>query len=280
MFNPYHPEPAKITRISWQSEGIKLFRFEFVQKVPGYRFSYKPGQFIELSISGFGEAPFAPCGAPDKDYIELCVRDTGGKLTKKLHSMKKDDKAGIRGPYGNGWPSLAGPNLVQRGSPKNLLITVGGLGLVPLRTLILGKKQFIGQYNQVQIFYGAKNPEVMLFRHEFEKWKNLGADIQLIVDKECTGWKGCVGLVTALFDSVKLVENARAFICGPPIMFKPVIEKLKEKGFDEKDIFLSLERRMHCGLGTCQHCGVGSYYTCKHGPVFTFEQLKNIEGAI
>ncbi len=103
MFNPYHPEPAKIVKITPQTENIRLFRFEFVQKIWGYNFSFKPGQFVELSIPGFGEAPFAPCNAPGEKYIELCVR-TAGKLTDKLHLMKIGDKVGIRGPYGQGWP--------------------------------------------------------------------------------------------------------------------------------------------------------------------------------
>ena len=314
MFNPYHSEPAKIVKIISQTDNIKLFRFEFTQKVWGYNFSFEPGQIIELSLPGFGEAPFAPCsapphqnwcgGAPDAKYLELCVRNTGGRLTKQLHALRIGDKVGIRGPYGVGWPKLhnshpersegspanAGFNLASArdssAAPrndtkiKNVLIVVGGLGLVPLRTLILGKDKFWGKDAKIQIFYGAKTPEEFLFRDEFDAWRKNGVEIDLTVDKECVGWNDCVGMVTTLFDKCQITNNTQAFLCGPPIMYKFVLEKLKNLNISDENIFLSLERRMHCGIGVCQHCAVGSYYTCKDGPIFSWAQIKDIPGAI
>ena len=277
MHNLYESKPAKITFISRQTDSIKLFRFEFLQKIPGHKFSFKPGQFMELSLPGFGEAPFAPCNAPDSGHIELCVR-SAGRLTEKLHTMKIGERGGLRGAYGNGWPVIANNKLPL--AKQNLLIVVGGLGLVPLRTLILGKEKFLGKESKVQIFYGARHPDDMLFRHEYNLWKKNGVEINLTVDKECANWKGCVGMVTGLFDKHELVKNATAFLCGPPVMYRPVLEKLLERQFEEDDIFLSLERRMHCGIGVCQHCAVGPYYTCKHGPIFSWTQLKNIPSSI
>jgi len=279
--NPYLSEPAKIVKITPQTDTVKLFRFEFVQKVWGYNFSFAPGQFIELSIPGCGEAPFAPCNAAGAKYLELCIRDIG-RLTHKLHEMKVGDKVGIRGPYGNGWPIINQKSKIknQNGEKKNLLIVVGGLGLIPLRTLILGKDKFLGKDIKVQIFYGARSPQEMLFRYEYAKWRENGIDVKLTIDKECANWVGCVGLVTTLFDKFPIVENAQAFLCGPPVMYKFVLEKLKQKEVTDQDIYLSLERRMHCGLGVCQHCAVGPYYTCKDGPVFSYEQIKNIPGVI
>ncbi len=305
MHNPYHPEPAKIVGIKPQTDTIKLFRFEFEQKIWGYNFNFQPGQIIELSIPGFGEAPFAPCNAPGTKYLELCIRAVG-KLTARLHEMKIGDKVGIRGPFGCGWPvtfSHSKPNIVipakagiqDSGSSrieygvkpgmtnsvkKNLIIIVGGLGLIPLRTLILGKEKFLGRNTKIQIFYGARAPEEMLFRHEYDQWRENNVEINLTVDKECPDWKGCTGLVTVLLEKTPLIENAEVFVCGPPVMYRPVLEKLKAGGFSDEEIYLSLERRMHCGLGVCQHCGIGSYYTCKHGPAFNYAQIKNIPGAI
>ena len=302
MFNSYHPEPAKIVSIKPQTDTIKLFRFKFEQKVWGHKFDFKPGQIVELSIPGFGEAPFAACNAPDADYLELCVRSVG-KLTNRLHAMRVGEKVVIRGPYGNGWPTFSSSPQVRGGlrwgvenkntaSPdpssteegrdkkKNVLIVVGGLGLIPLRTLILGKDKFLGKDAKIQIFYGAKSPNEMLFRYEYAKWRESNIEINLTIDKENPKWKGNVGLVTDLFDKNQIINNARAFVCGPPVMYKSVLEKLKEKSFAEEDIYLSLERRMHCGVGVCQHCAVGPYYTCKHGPVFPYSEIKNIEGAI
>jgi NAD(P)H-flavin reductase len=281
MHNPYQSQPAKIIDISAQTDNIKLFRFEFEKKILASNFNFKPGQFVELSIPGFGESPFAPCSAPGTKYLELCIRNTG-KLTEKLHALKIGDKVGIRGPYGQGWPVQVQSSKfkVQSSDKKNLLIVVGGLGLIPLRTLILGKDKFLGKDAKIQIFYGTRLPQEMLFRYEYNRWRAKGVKINLTVDKKCPDWVGCVGLVPTLLDQSPLIENAKVFLCGPPVMYKSVLEKLKEKGVADRDIFLSLERRMHCGLGVCQHCGVGSYYTCKDGPVFAYEQIKNIPGAI
>jgi sulfhydrogenase subunit gamma (sulfur reductase) len=275
MLNPYQTKTAKILKISDQVSGIKLFELGFdkmnFQLKMDEDSKINPGQFIILSLPGFGEAPFAPCNKQGGN-LQLCIRAVG-KLTNKLHSLKVGDKIGIRGPFGNGWPLVTS-------SKKNLLIVVGGLGLIPLRTLILGKNQFLGKGAKLQIFYGARHPDEMLFRNEFERWEKNGIDLQLSIDKMCEGWKGCVGVVTKLFDVASVVKDARAFICGPPVMYKFVLEKLKKHGFEDEDIYLSLERRMHCGIGVCQHCGVGSFYTCKHGPVFRYDQIKNVQGAI
>ena len=282
MINPYESKTAKIVKMADQTPGIKLiefaldkmnFQLKFEEETP-----HKPGQFVILSLPGFGEAPFAPCNRTGKN-IELCVRAVG-KLTNRLHSLKVGDKVGLRGPFGNGWPIAIKNREDTKGVKKNILIVVGGLGLIPLRTLILGKKEFLGQDAKVQIFYGARNPDEMLFGKEFADWQKNGIDMQLSIDKLCEGWKGCVGLVTRLFEVASLVGDARAFVCGPPVMYKAVLEKLKKNNFADEDIFLSLERRMHCGVGVCQHCGVGQYYTCKHGPVFRYDQIKNVIGAI
>lgn len=286
MHNPFQTQSAKIAKIKDQAANIKLFEFELEGKSKT-SFDFQPGQIFMLSIPGFGEAPFAACNKPESPYLELAVRKVG-RLTEKLHSMKIGEKVGIRGPYGQGWPIGVLPSgrdwsPAKAGSPrgkKNLLIVVGGLGLIPLRTLILGKDKFLSKETKVQIFYGTRAPKDFLFKDEFDAWRKNGIDLQLTIDKKCSGWDGCVGVVTVLFDKVKLVENAIAFLCGPPVMYKFVLEKLREHQFKEEDIYLSLERRMYCGVGVCQHCAVGSYYTCQDGPVFKYSQIKNIVGAI
>ncbi|MBI4709431.1 MAG: FAD/NAD(P)-binding protein [Candidatus Portnoybacteria bacterium] len=282
MQSLYQTKTAKIVKITEQTENIKLFEFRFEQK--SFKFSHEPGQFTMLSLPGFGEAPFAPCNSIGKN-LELCVR-AAGKLTNKLHTLKIGDKVGIRGPYGRGWPIASAQvkneklKIKSLEGKKNLLIVVGGLGLIPLRTLLSDKDRFLDKDSIVQIFYGAKAPEEFLFKKDFDKWRADGIDLQLTVDNECEGWDGCVGLVTALFDRRNVVSDAKAFLCGPPIMYKFALKKVKEHKFKDENIYLSLERRMHCGVGVCQHCAVGSSYTCKDGPVFQYSEIKDVEGAI
>ena len=295
MQNPYQIHAAKIVKIVEQAPNIKLFRFDLSRKL-----DFLPGQIIFLSIPGFGEAPFAPCNPPENDFLELCVRKIG-RLTQILHKLKLGDIVGIRGPYGNGWPlhSYCEPiaeQMKQSGSVstklplrqladrddkiKNLLLVVGGLGLVPLRTLLWGKNKFLSNETKIQIFYGAKTPDDFLFKNDFARWRENKIDVWQTIDKECPGWNECVGVVTALFDKHMVSPNTTAFLCGPPIMYKFVLDKLKEKNVPDENIYLSLERRMHCGIGVCQHCAISSFYTCKDCPVFQYDKIKNIPGAI
>ncbi|MBI4837025.1 MAG: FAD/NAD(P)-binding protein [Candidatus Portnoybacteria bacterium] len=317
--NPYQTIIAEITDIKNESPVMKRFWLGLEED-----FEYQPGQIIFLSIPGFGEAAFAPCGpaspaklggqADNKKILELCVRKVG-KLTGKLHSMRVGGSVGVRGPYGHGWPLnnfqnchpepfdetrgklREGSNrrcdgdssaLPQNDKKKNILIVVGGMGLVPLRTLLLNKEKYLSSGTKIQIFYGARTSDDFLFKENFDQWKKEGIDLQLTIDRACLGWNECVGVVTALFDKHPIVENAAAFLCGPPIMYKFVLQKLQEKNdsgepsrtISEGDIYMSLERRMHCGIGVCQHCAIGSFYTCKDGPVFRYADIKNIPGAI
>lgn len=299
MPNPYQTKTYKIIDIKLEAPGVKLFSLTPAGK--GTALKFKPGQIIEVSMPGFGEAPFAPCPSSDSKDLQLCIRKVG-LVTNKLHLMKIGDKVGIRGPYGNGWPENCHPErsasevkdptrgtlrsaqsdrIKQNdGIKRNLLIVVGGLGLIPLRYFIWNKDKFLGRDAKIQIFYGARTLKDFLFKSDFDDWRKMGVDLQLTIDKKCPGWSGCIGVVTKLFDQVEIIKNARAFLCGPPIMYRFVLEKLKEHGFADKDIFLSLERRMHCGIGICQHCAIGPYYVCKDGPAFQYDKIKDIKNAI
>lgn len=274
MLNLLQSQSAKIIQIKDEASSVKLFRLSLKKKI-----SFQPGQIIFVSVPGFGEAPFAICSRPDDKDLEFCVRQVG-RLTAKLHSFKIGDNVLIRGPYGNSWPTFAPLRGASVDKPlsknRNYLFVVGGLGLLPLRSLILGKDKLLGPNSKIQIFYGAKSPNEFLFQDEFDEWREKGVDLNLTIDKTCPPWGGCVGPVTILFDKICPIENALCFLCGPPIMYKFVIEKLKKCNYEDKDIYMSLERRMHCGIGVCQHCAVGSKYVCKDGPIFNYEKLKTL----
>ena len=274
MQNQYQTEKAKIVEIKKENDNINLYKLKFENRKYRKNFIFNPGQMMELSIPGFNEAPFAYCGSIyDKKYIEVCVRKVG-ELTTKMHEMKIGDIVGIRGPYGNGWPTDKIKN-------KKILIVAGGIGIIPFRSLI--KSYCSTKSGNVQIFYGARDKEELIFKNEIKDWcKNIELNITLDkgVESNISGISCNIGLITTLFDKTKVDASGVALVCGPPIMCKFVVNKLKEKGFKDSDIYLSLERRMECGIGVCEHCAVGPYYVCKDGPVFSWEQLKRIKGVI
>ena len=274
MKNPYKTQTSKILKIEEEGSESKLFTL----KAPK-GFKFKGGQFVEISLPGFGEAPFSICSDPNKkSNFEICVKKIG-LLTGKLHQMKKGESVGIRGSYGAPFPI----KLIEK---RDLLLVAGGLGIEPLRPIILEILNARNKYQKVQLLYGACEEGDVLFAKDYEKWRN-GLDFFLTLDKPKdisknipVKWKCETGLVTSLFDKVKIYKNAVAFLCGPPAMYKFVVKKLKELDFKDEDIHLSLERRMHCGVGVCYHCAVGSFSVCKDGPVFSWAQIKDVKGAI
>lgn len=290
MFNPYQVTSAKILNIRQETEDVNTFKVQLKKPL-----NFKAGQFVLVSYPGFGEGPFVPCSMPgEQTEIELCIRKVG-TLTEKLHQLKVGDSLDLRGPYGHGWQDKTpfyrhseASAASRRISRKNLLLVAGGMGLVPLRPVILqylARSKNVGPStgsggkflpNEIQVFYGAKTPDEMIFKDDYNEWQKAGIDLNLTVDKKLPNWTGHVGLITTLFDDVKLTKNAICFMVGPPIMYKFVLPKLTEAGFADKDIFVSLERRMHCGLGICQHCAIGSYYVCHNGPIFCWSDLKKL----
>jgi len=272
------PRKATIKRIEKLTDAEKLFEIELDNKKP---LGHKPGQFVEVSIFGIGEAPFGLASPPsDSPTFEIAVRKVGN-VTSKLHEMSVGDKIGIRGPLGNGFD-------VEKLEGKNLLLTSGGIGMYPMRSLInyvLDKKNR-KKFKKIIILYGAKRPKEILFLNEVEEWKKCDdTTCKLTVDRceqgEC--WAGDIGLITTLFPKIKVDEldskNTIAVVIGPPIMYKFVIKCLQTFGIPDENILVSLERRMKCGVGKCGHCQINGVYVCKEGPVFNYKEIKALPEA-
>jgi NAD(P)H-flavin reductase len=196
-----------------------------------------------------------------------------GCLTDLLHRMKGGETLGIRGPYGNGYP-------VEHYFGKEVLILGGGVGMAPLRSFLLTVLANKEKFKRIVLCYGSRTPDDVVYKYLFPEWKKIPElEILRSVDKCPTGaWDETVGLVTCLMDKVKInINDAVAVVCGPPIMMKFGTLKLLEIGFRPKDIYLSMEANMSCGIGKCGHCQLGPYFICKDGPVFTYEQIKDLQ---
>ena len=234
---------------------------------------HDPGQFVMVSIPGVGDAPISISSSPTKRRsFELVVRKAG-KLTAALHKLEPGDTVGIRGPFGQGFP-------IQILEGNDLLFVAGGLGIVPLRSLINFVIHNRRDFGKVNILLGCKTPQDMLFGDEVNAWeKRLDVNFNCTVDKSDPDWKGNVGLITSLIPGVNLNPNRTfAVVVGPPIMYKFVLKELLKKDIPERQIILSLERHMKCGVGKCGHCQIGNYYCCQDGPVFSYDKIKdNIE---
>lgn len=262
--NPYKPNLAKLLGIKKESSNVKTFTFEFNDPDLQKSFKYSPGQFIEVSSFGHGESPFGVFKCDNS--FGFSIKKVGG-VTKTMFEKKKGDIIGIRGPYGNGWP-------VNDFKGKDVLLIGGGIGIPPIRSLLQYIQENKKSFGKAIIFYGAKTPEDVVYKKEFNEWKKAkGIDVRLTVDKGKGGWKGGVGVVTKLFEGMQFDDSYVAAICGPPIMIKFVVNTLKERGMKDDHIYASMERLMQCGVGSCGHCNIGKLYVCKDGPIFRVDKL-------
>jgi len=271
--NPYLPAPARILRITEMIQGTRLFELRFEDPSLAASFSYRPGQFVELSVLGVGEAPFSlPSSPTRRGSFELGIRRAGVLTGYLFDHIREGDTVGIRGPLGNGFP-------IDRFEGTDLVLVAGGLGMVPLRGLLqylVDRRDFFGR---VVLVYGSRSPDRVLFRDELERLARRGdAEILLTVDDPGKlPWEGRRGYVTDLIDEVEIDPSTTyAVACGPPVFYKYLLEKLVDAGFGRDRIFLSLERRMECGIGKCGHCAVGYTFTCRHGPVFSYWDAINL----
>jgi sulfite reductase subunit B len=264
MHNIYQPLPIVVEEIIEETPNIKTFVLQ-----PEKDFSFSTGQFVELGLAGIGEAPFTPSSDPNiKDRLEVTIMNVG-RLTLQLHSLDRNARLGIRGPYGKGYP-------LEEFKGREILIVGGGVGLAPLRSLLLSLFAELDQYKKVLLRYGARTPQDTLYRSLLRKWAKT-IDVVTTVDAAEKGYKGNVGLVTTILKDFPIdVKQAVSVVCGPPIMMKFTTLKLLDLGFKPENIYLSMEKNMSCGLGKCGHCRIGRYYVCKDGPVFTYAQLKDI----
>jgi NAD(P)H-flavin reductase len=161
---------------------------------------------------------------------------------------------------------------------KDILFVAGGIGLVPLRSLINYVMDNRSAFGRVLVLFGAKTPAEQLFLHELSKWR-ASKEIEYLetVDRADGQWKGNVGVITTLFPKIAIdPKKTVAVIVGPPIMYRFVILEAQVKGIPDDQIIISLERRMKCGVGKCGHCSIGYKYTCMHGPIFTYWDAINL----
>lgn len=266
---------AEISNIIRLTEMEKLFHIKILNDADRERFFFLPGQFVMIELPGYGEVPISiSSSTSNKGFIELCIRKAG-TVTTMLHNAQRGAKVGIRGPFGTHFPM---------GSMKgnNVLLIAGGLGLAPLRAPIFHVTENRSDYDQVHILYGTKEPSQLLFDYQYEQWRRIdGVNLSIIVEKPDANWNGEVGMITKLLDEITIEpDRTYAIVCGPPVMFKFVCNQLSQVGVPMHRMFVSLERRMHCGMGKCCRCNIGSTYTCVDGPVFDYWTVMNLKEAI
>ena len=270
MKNEYLPIPAVIEKIIVETPDAKTFTLRLKGKTNGI-LKYKPGQFLMLSLPGYGEAPFTFASSPSRDgRFEISARRVGS-LTDALHKLEENDIVGVRGPFGNTFP-------LDKLKNKDLLFVAGGCGIAPLRPLMQQVSKNRKNYGGVEIIYGCRSPKDIFYKDEIKSWaNNPGSNVHLTVDEPDASWGGTCGVVCVLLPKIRLnPKTAFVFLCGPAVMLKFAIKDILKLGFKERNIYASLERYMKCGIGKCGHCYIKGKYVCLDGPNFSYTQMKKL----
>jgi sulfhydrogenase subunit gamma (sulfur reductase) len=277
MDNLYEPIPMRIERIVQETDdkSLRSFELSFKKEIDKKAFfkAYNPGQFCQLSIFGKGEAPFGIASAAwEGDFVRFTVQNVGS-FTDTIHRSQVGDSIGMRGPFGNGFP-------FQDWKGKDVVVIGGGCAFSTLYALTkhIMHADNRKKYGRIIVIYGARSSGLCLYKPDIKSWyQRPDMEIHQAVDVPEEGWDYHTGYVPDVVkDVAPSPKNSVAVVCGPPIMTKYTLPILVEIGFDPKDIFTSLEKKMKCGVGKCGRCNLGPKYICKDGPVFTLADLNEL----
>ena len=259
--NDYIPFVSEIKEVIKHTEIEYTFRMS-------YKGDVKPGQFFEVSIPKFGEAPISVSGIGE-DYVDLTIRRVG-KVTDEVFEHYVGDSLLLRGPYGNGFD-------VDLYKGHEIVVIAGGTGLSPVRGVVDYFSNHPEERDNMTLISGFKTPKDILFLEDLARWKK-NMDVILTVDcaEEDTACQ--IGLVTQYIPNLQLKDkkNTVAIVVGPPAMMRFSVQGLLEIGIPEENIWISHERKMCCGLGKCGHCKIGDVYVCLDGPVFNYTKGKTL----
>jgi sulfhydrogenase subunit gamma (sulfur reductase) len=268
--NIFLPREAIILRADQMTATEKHFTLRLKDGEP---FEFDPGQIIEIGVPGYGEIPIGLASSPTRtNRFDIVVR-TVGRVSTAINARGKGESLFLRGPLGRGFDLAK-----LRG--HDILVVAGGIGLCPTRSLIRYILDRREEFKDFKLFFGARSPADQLFPEDLADWRRSDfVDYYETVDNANADWQGNVGVITTLFDEAEISPTTRVIICGPPVMYKFVIMRLNIIGIPHANIFVDLERRMKCGIGKCGHCQINNVYVCHDGPVFSYDQVQDLEEA-
>jgi anaerobic sulfite reductase subunit B len=227
---------------------------------------FAPGQFAMLYAFGVGEVPISVSATPPEGQLVHTIRDVG-PVSHALCGASEAEMVGVRGPFGTSWAA-------EDAAGRDLVILAGGVGLAPLRPVIDQVLADRDRFGMVCLLAGARSPDALLFRDEFDAWSEH-LDVQMIVDHAEPTWPGRIGVVTELLETARFdAESALSLVCGPEVMMRFAARSLLNAGVTADRIRISMERNMKCAIGHCGHCQFGAEFVCKDGPVFTYADVE------
>lgn len=248
--------------------GPDLVTFRVVpEEAPSEVVEHRPGQFVMVWVPGVGEIPISVSGVAADGTPELTVKAVGA-TSAAVVTAAEGSVIGIRGPYGTSWP-------VDEVAGLSVLVVSGGLGLAPLRLAVREMLDGPVRPGSLEVVHGARSPDQLVFADEHDEWVARGATVRTIVDRPDDAWLGPVGNVIHLLQ--RLPERPDlAMVCGPEVMMRAVVRHLLAAGMRPGDVYVSLERNMHCAIGICGRCQLGPWVLCRDGVVMPWARVARV----
>jgi sulfhydrogenase subunit gamma (sulfur reductase) len=265
-------EAIVIDRIE-ESRTIFTLRMEFADSHAQEVFSFDPGQFNMLYLHGVGEIPISIVSDPEDDhFFDHTIRSVG-RVTRGMERLQVGDSLGVRGPFGRGWP-------MDQASGRDLLLITGGLGCAPLVSVVNYLLRRREEYGRIVLLQGVRHADDLIWRERYDRWsREKDTEVLLAADVITEHWRGHQGNVVALLEHVEIdPANTLVMLCGPEVMMQAAIGHLLERGFSDRQLWLSMERNMQCGIGQCGHCQLGPRFVCRDGPVFCYSEVCDLLG--
>lgn len=269
MHSPMRPHPFRVKETAEEIPGCVTMRVE--PDAGGDGAAFAPGQFYMVYVFGHGEVPISVSGDPAKVGELTFTVMAVGSVTRALGAVKPGDVIGLRGPFGSAWP-------VEALKDRDVIVMAGGLGLAPLRPSIYRMLHARGDYGDIALLYGTRQPQSIVFPRELADWREKAQiDVEVTVDTAGRDWPGQVGVVTELLKG-RTVDPAKtsALICGPEVMMRFSAYALLDQGVRAENIYVSMERNMKCAVKMCGRCQYGPFFVCADGPVFPFDRVERL----
>lgn len=268
QIDPWLPVSARIQRVTPEVADTATYELEIADAAQAAAFRFRPGQFNMLYLPGYGESAISISSDAERSELLAHTVRVVGNVTGALARLGVGDEVLLRGPFGSAWP-------LAECIGRDVVIAAGGIGLAPLRPAIYHVIHHRSDFGKVHLLYGARSPEGLLYRQEFDAWQQAGIHVDVTVDVGDPDWHGHIGVVPMLLHRLRLdAANTRVLTCGPEIMMRFVIFEALAGRVADEHIYLSMERNMNCAVGFCGHCQLGPAFICKDGPVFSYAQME------
>jgi NAD(P)H-flavin reductase len=266
--NPWLSHTVRIAEITAEVPGVATYHFEFADPAQACAYRFRPGQFNMIYLPGVGESAISLSAHPDaRDRWAHTIR-AAGNVTQGLAQLGVGATLGLRGPYGSCWP-------IEQIAGFDVVLAAGGIGLAPLRPVICHILDHRSEFGRVNLVYGARTPDALLYAREYDDWSAGGVLVQTTVDRAAAGWNGNVGVVTLLLDRLRLPrpQQTALLVCGPDVMMHFTAKSALNRGISADRMWLSTERNMQCAVGFCGHCQLGPTFVCKEGPIYRYDRI-------